>query len=323
MTKVHSKIVFAAMIVLIPFVYASSQTKDIPKQKLTGNLILDSRLVAGNNIAQAPQLNLISAQEKAGHKSRWLGGLFSLILPGSGEFYAQDYLKAGIFLVVEAAAIATAAIYTHKGDFQTAFFQQYANQNWSVAKYAAWTLQHLQTLNPDLKASDYHVFKDNADWSSNNMNNNTSWSQWTQLNSDINWSELNRLELAIGDGYSHQLFPYGQQQYYEMIGKYPQFSEGWSVANMNDTDFHLGPADQALANQFNWYAHQRGLANSYYTDGNTAIIFIYINHFLSTLDAIWSVDKYNDTLAMNLRMDHLNVAGQEYMIPTVYMSYNF
>ena len=248
MIKVHFKIVFVILIVFIPFISASSQTKENTKLKLTGNLFLDSKIVAKNDIMQAPELNLAVAQEKAGHKSRWLGGLFSLILPGSGEFYAGDYLKAGIFFVVEAAAVTTAIIYTHKGDFQTAFFQQYANQNWSVAKYAAWTLQHLNNLNPDLKASDYQVFKNNVNWQA--MNNNT---DFTKYNIDINWSELNRLELAIGDGYSHQLFPYAQQQYYEMIGKYPQFSEGWSKANMNDTDFHIpSSTDQPLTDQFLW-----------------------------------------------------------------------
>ncbi len=318
MIKIHFKIVIIALIILIPFVFTNSQTKDITKQKLSGNILLDSKLIAGNEIQKSPELNLAAAQEKAGHKSRWLGGLFSLILPGSGEFYAGDYLKAGIFFVVEAAAVTTAIIYTHKGDFQTAFFQQYANQNWSVAKYAAWTLQHLQTLNPNLSASDYKVFVNNVNWQA--MNNST---DFTKYNSDVNWSELNRLELAIGDGYSHQLSSFGQQQYYELIGKYPQFSEGWSEANMNDTDFHLGPADQQLSNQFNWYAHQRGLANYYYTDGNTALIFVYVNHFLSTLDAIWSIDQYNKTLAMNLRMNHLNVAGQEHLIPTINLEMRF
>ena len=309
MIKLHFKIVFIALIVLIPFAYASSQTKDYAKTKLTGNLFLDSKMVVENNITRSPELNLVAPEEKAGHKSRWLGGLFSLILPGSGEFYAQDYLKAGIFFVVEAAAVTTAVIYTHKGDTQTGFFQQYANEHWSAIRYAEWTLNHLYNGNVpaywnsnEVKASDYKdvLVYDN---SGNAIG--------------VNWGRLNQLELAIGDGYSHQLVTPGQQQYYELIGKYPQYSHGWDTSNQNDTDFHT------LTPQFLWYAHQRGLANEYYTDGNTALIFVYVNHFLSTLDAIWSIDQYNNTLAMKLRMNHLNVAGQEYLIPTINLSYNF
>jgi len=309
MKKIFFKVIFVILILFIPFVKTRSQTRDNVKQKLTGNLILDSRYLVDNNSAKTPYLNLNLFENSPGKKSRWLGGLFSLVLPGTGELYAQDYLKAGIFLIVEAAAITTAVVYTHKGDTQTDFFQQYANEHWSAIRYAQWTLNHL--YNGDVPAS----------WNSNQIKasdyNDVLIYDKNGNPTGVNWNRLNDLEIAIGDGYSHQLPTPRQQQYYELIGKYPQFSHGWDTSNQNDSDFHV------LTPQFLWYAHQRGLANEYYTTGNTAIIFIYVNHFLSVLDAIWSIDKYNNSIAMKLRINHLNVAGQEYLIPTVNLSYNF
>ena len=296
------------VVFIIPFTQVFAQKNETQNHKLSGNLILDSKLISMNNLEQPPQLNLQTKEKK----SRWLGGAMSLILPGSGEIYAGDYLKAAIFLAVEAAAITTAVIYTNRGDSQTQNFQNYANQNRDVAKYAAWTLENINQISPGFDASGYNVFKNN-NWK-NNLGNNSGWSKY---DGDVNWSELNRLELALGDGYSHQLPTPGQQQYYELIGKYPQFSHGWNTSDFNDTDFHI------LTDQFLWYAHQRGLANDYYTTGNTAIIFIYVNHFLSTLDAIWSVDKYNDSIAMNIRMNGINTANGVQLIPTINLSYNF
>ncbi len=305
-----SKNLITILILIIPFVCVNAQQKEITVNKLSGNIFLDSKLAAANYQVQPPQLKFQNEEKK----SRWLAGAMSLVLPGAGEFYAGDYLKAGIFFVVEAAAITTAIIYTNKGNSKTQDFQNYANQEWSISKYAAWTLQHVNDINAsaNITPDDYKVFNNNVDWKS--LNNNSNWSQ---LNSEVNRSELNRLEIDLGDGYSHQLPPSGEQQYYELIGKYPQYSHGWLNANFDDHDFHI------LTNQFLWYAHQRGLANDYYTTGNTAIIFIYVNHVLSTLDAIWSVDKYNSSIAMKFRLNPINTADGIHVMPTLNLSYNF
>lgn len=290
--------IFVVAIIIFPFIKIYSQTNENHNQALSGNLIFDSKIVPFNSSVQPLQINFQTKTKK----SRWLGGAMSLILPGAGEFYAEDYLKAAIFVTVEAAAISTAIIYTNKGDSQTQKFQNYADQHWSVIRYAQWTLNHTQDINPDVNSSDY---KDVLIYNNNG----------TPIG--VNWSRLNDLESALGDGYSHMLPTPGQQQYYELIGKYPQFSHGWDSSIQTDTDFHI------LTDQFLWYAHQRGLANDYYTTGNTAIIFVYVNHFLSTFDAVWSIDKYNDAISMNVRMNGINTANGIQVIPTLNLSYNF
>ena len=86
------------------------------------------------------------------------------------------------------------------------------------ARYAQWTINNIKYLNPSIDPSQYHVFNSNG---------------------TLNWSELNRLEGDIGGGYSHELAPFGTQDYYEITGKYPQFSHGWDTANQSDTDYHI------------------------------------------------------------------------------------
>ncbi len=243
-------------------------------------------------VTETPKVSL----ENPNKKSRILAGALSAILPGAGEFYSEHYLKAAIFFLVEAAAVTTAIIYNHKGDFQTAFFEQYADKHWSAKRYAEWTLNHTSYINPEVDPSNYNV-----------VNNDGS----------VNWGELNRLESDLGGGYTHRLPHQGEQQYYELIGKYPQYSHGWDQANPNDTDYHI------LSYEFNWYSHQRGVANDYYNTGAAAVVVVVVNHVLSVADAIWSTDLYNGELAMNMRVNGINVAGRTQFVPTMNFSLKF
>jgi hypothetical protein len=301
------KILFIVLLIT-PFIFIKAQPKESKNLNLSGNLFLDSKLAVNYyDSLSAPQ-----PFQQYRKRSQYLAGLMSLVLPGAGEAYSENYLKAAIFFVVEAAAITTALIYNHKGDFQTSFFQQFANQNWSVAKYAAWTLQYVKNKNLVDNLDNYKIFN-NSNYQQN-LSNNTGWAKY---DGDVNVNELNRLETAIGNGYSHQLPSYGAQQYYELIGKYPQFSHGWSNAEITDTDYHT------LTDEFLWYSHQRGLANEYYKTGSFGVGLLYVNHILSTLDAIWSMDKYNGTLAMNVRLNGVQMADHVELIPTVNLSFNF
>lgn len=263
---------------------------------LTGNLANDSKVIQNNYTEnRAVEYNFQTNERK----SPFLGGIMSLVVPGAGEIYAGEYWKAGIFIAIEVAAITTAIIYDKKGDDKTVEFESFANQNWDIKRYADWTLDNLQVLNPSLNASDYR-----------NLIINPS-------DGTVNWAELNKLEKAIGNGYSHSLAPFADQQYYEMIGKYPQFSHGWKDSNPLDTDYHI------LSPNFKSYSTMRGKANDLYNVASTAVIGIYVNHFLSALDAAWSVANYNSELAMKMRVEQINLTGRIELVPTINFSLSF
>jgi hypothetical protein len=292
--SLNNKVISICIFLLI-YSHGKVYGQNICENNLSGNLYFDANIAS----SKLPHINTtakIILEKVKDEKSPLLAGILSGILPGAGELYTGQYLKAGIFLAVETAAITTAIIYNHKADYQTAFFEWYNDLHWSPVRYAQWTINNIKSINASVDVSQYHVFNTNG---------------------SLNWSELNRLEDAVGGGYSHELAPFGTQDYYEITGKYPQFSHGWDTSNQNDTDFHI------LTPQFLWYAHQRGLANSLYQTSYFAIGTIYVNHFLSLLDAIWSAHTYNSRLTMNMKVQNINVAGIEGLYPTLNISYAF
>jgi hypothetical protein len=273
--------------------YTFPQSEKNHSLMLTGNLKTDSKI----SLNKFENEKLVTASfQMADRKSPIKASLFSAILPGAGQFYNGDYLLSAVFAVVEATVIAVAVIYNNKGNQKTDEFQNFADQHWNVKRYAQWTLNNLQHLNPSLNKNDYPVFDNNG---------------------NVIWSELNKLETAIGDGYSHNLPRHGEQQYYELIGKYPQYSHGWDDSNQNDTDFHI------LSTRFLNYSDQRGEANDLYKVSTRAVAGIYINHILSALEAAWGASRFNKNLSMNMRIRQLNFADKTEFIPTMNFRYNF
>jgi hypothetical protein len=230
-----------------------------------------------------------------GEKSPWTAGLLSLAVPGAGEIYTSNYVKAGVFIAVEASAWIVAFTYNKKGDNQTDYFQAYADAHWSPIRYAEFTIDNLAVLNPTMPAADYHslVFP-----------NGTSANTTAPFRA-VSWSELNKMEdlvrAQVNNGYTHLLPPYGDQQYYELIGKYPQFSRGWDDADPSS----ITPSDLPLrsnSQRFFDYAKMRAQANDYYDIAGTFISVAVVNHLVSALDAIWSAARFNSNLHADFKM---------------------
>ena len=227
-------------------------------------------------------------------KSPVLAGVMSAILPGSGEFYVGEYVKAAIFFAVEAALITTAVVYNNKGDDLTAEFEEFADVHWSVVKYRKNLL-----LQPGL-----------PDGCNIRINSNENLPPWERIE---DWNEINFCER----GYSHKLPPYGAQQYYELIGKYNQYSSGWDEFNPATDGFRDVP--KILQD----YAQMRGEANDAYNVAAKAVIGIYINHLLSAIDAAWSATTYNKNIAVKMRVQNLQLAGRIEFVPTLNIRYIF
>ena len=237
-------------------------------------------------------------------KSPWIAAGLSLVLPGSGEFYAESYWKSAVFLAVEIAAWALAYTFDKKGDDQTDSFQSYANQHWIVNQYAQWTLDNATTINPTVDVAPY---KDPV--------------TGVIVNGVVNWTRLNQLESALGNWYSHNLPPYGEQQYYELIGKYPQFNQGWDDANLALP----GEYDVIKANltpNYQYYSGERGEANEYYDKASTFVTVAIVNHIVSALDAAWSAGTYNKVHA-EVRMQAIPAGGYYAHVPVLKVRYGF
>ena len=133
---------------------------------------------------------------------------------------------------------------------------------------------------------------------------------WQRVNfDDIHAVEEQHSEL------SHQLAYYGEQQYYEMIGKYHQFRAGWADYSP-ELGFNVSPL-------FHEYTGMRATANDYYNTASKAVIGIYINHFLSAIDAYWSTTIYNKELVARVTVENRQYADYIELVPTLKLKLSF
>lgn len=276
-SSVHTVVIMAAIVWVAGVLVSSAAAGDRPETQrvLTGNLRVD--LFGMDALAEGPRVvsDAVDMALPTPYKSPWLAAGLSLLVPGSGEFYAESYWKAALFLAIDVAAITIALSNDRKGNDQTAFYRSYADGHWSVVKYA----EYAQTLAPTGRTYAWRV---------PGTEGMDPWDRpWTQ----VNWSELNRMERDIAGYYSHTLPPYGEQQYFELIGKYPQFNQGWDDA---PAAFTYG---DPLTAHFLWYANERGRANTYYENATRWVTIAVVNHILSAVDAAWSASIYNKAQA--------------------------
>ncbi len=196
-------------------------------------------------------------------------GIMSALIPGSGEIYTKSYFKSALFIAVEVASWATYFIYTKKGDEQTKRFKQYADENWSVVDYAKWMNRWMEAYGTE----DRPIISIDPDISKK---------PWER----VDWFKLNEAEKyisRISGGFSHTLPFYGEQQYYELIGKYHQYAPGW-----NDFDRNFLPRNVDSLKptpRFKFYSGERGKANDFYSIATTSALVIVANHILSAVDA--------------------------------------
>ena len=255
-------------------------------------------------------------------KSPWAAGAFSLVIPGAGELYTQNYLKGAIFFVADVAAWTLAYTYNKKGNRQTDEFQAFANAHWSAVRYANWTMDNLVVLTEGhADRSQYEDLVFNSDYDPS--------SPCPPPFRCIEWAELNAMEDTIGhysppggNGYTHRLPYFAEQQYYELIGKYTEFSRGWDDADLSAITASDLPLKSNSA-RFYEYANMRAQANRYYDIAGTWVTLAIVNHVISAIDAYWSATKYNAALHAEANMHFQSTPFG--MVPTteVTLKYNF
>lgn len=278
-------ITFIALLFLMSN-YSFSQIEINNQIGLTGSLYPDSKIImeSYSELSTNPM-----ADDLPSKKSPVLSGVLSAIIPGAGQIYNEDYWIAAAFVVVEAALVTTAIVYDNKGDEQTVNFENFADENWSAVKYA----EYLNGLNdpgdPDIEI-DYDT---------------PGLQPWERI---VDWNQLNEFETG-----SHHLPQHGEQQYYEQIGKYKQYIPGWPGGNDNVN------IPQIMLD----YSSMRGQANDYYNYSSTAVVGIYVNHLLAAAEAVWGANRFNDKLAINLRVEPYNFASGTELVPTLKFKFSF
>ncbi|HRJ86704.1 MAG TPA: hypothetical protein PK753_13610 [Ignavibacteria bacterium] len=241
----------------------AAENKTMPllnTQDLSAKYFIENRF-------QAAEDNM---QVKKKQKSVGLGVLLSAIIPGAGELYGGNYLKAGIFFGIEVLAWATFAYFTGKGNTKQDEYQAYADENWDVRTYARW-----------LK--------------------NEGFSESSGINPDEPNRDILREQIMVCEraNFSHTMPEYGSQQYYELIGKYQNFQAGWKNLTHVPTKA-AGPYNYQTYRDpvFTNYAADRQKANDFFDYAKVGPITAIVNHILSAADAAWVISTYNNKIKL-------------------------
>ena len=184
---------------------------------------------------------------------------FSALLPGMGELYAESYLKAVAFLAIEAGAWTFYGIYNKKGSEKEDEFQVYADEKWNPRKWYNWYV-NIDSTTQGLMTHASHMVE-----------------------------LIDPLIKGEGD-------PKKTQQYYEMIGKYAEFSAGWEGARDDltyDELIQYRTNELAIADD---YMKMRAKSNDLFERAKTGTTIAMLNHLLSAIDAAWTAKRHNNQL---------------------------
>ncbi len=301
--------------------YRHIRTEQSEGHTWTGNLQYD----LSQNVSRDDGFDSSTTQRTAVYRKKYSplkAGLFSAVIPGAGQFYTKSYWKSAAFFGAEVLMWVAYGIYEHKGDRQTSDFQAYADQHWSVIRYAYW-------IKDDPRYGSFYSIIDNG-------NKIVPGGQAADIDRPweyVNWNNLNAVEtLIIEDqnhllgttGFTHQLVSHGEQQYYEMIGKYPQFGGGWDDAStfqpggFTSSDVTSGN----VSTRFKAYSQMRGDANNFYNIASTVSYIIVANHILSALEAAWNASNINHRVQLQGHIQSRIIYGNIVeFVPTLHMKY--
>ncbi|MCX7833419.1 MAG: hypothetical protein N2490_04335 [Ignavibacteria bacterium] len=297
--KLINNFLLISLLLITQILFAQEKTEEENKTLNDKNFkklelrstVLDEEITLNTNNVVSDKITKDDPREK----NYLLAGLMSAVIPGAGQFYTKQYIKSAIFLGIEIGLWTTYAIFEKKGDDQTKFYQDYANKNWSIRKYAQWLVSE--------------GFPGSGAINLNEPDNEI-------LRQQVNICE-------DSSGFSHKLPPFGEQQYYEVIGKYQTYVAGWSEAvGITKYNYMTIKLPQVL-----YYMDEREKANKYYNTGSLALTVVIVNHVLSAADAVWSVSIFNKDLkiktSFNVRPLYSREHSRYKLVPFSNVSINF
>lgn len=253
---------------------------------------------------------LLNADSGIVKKSVAKGIGFSLLLPGVGQLYAnkgrESILKGIGFIGLEVATWALYFSYKSKGESKERQFKKYADANWDIDKYLRYLEEETSLEYGELGYRDpqYKSYR----------------------NPGIDIDKLVMAENELQGVATHHLFGSGEQQYYEMIYKYPeQFALGWS-----DTE-QPGPVPSSptgydfahLSPRMVTYRTMRNRSNNYLSNARTMTGVLIVNRVLSGMDAGWTVRRRNrlEPLRLGIRLRHEWFQDHFVALPAILLSF--
>lgn len=262
---------------------------------------------------------LISPQPTAhatgGERSVPLAFGLSAVVPGAGQAYNRQWVKATVAFAAELALVTTYAMTRQDGLDREAAFQRVAHQRWSPARYAAWANDYKVFLNEEhggsIGAPDVGI-PTGIDFSRPDAWSAADRMAVDELIAGIRSIEREAFHPETGAAFSHQLPGFAEQQYYELIGKYFQFAPGWDDYpdwGSAEEGFtiaidpeHTGPGGDKpnVSETFRAYAKDHAKAQDVLRRASRMSIFFILNHVVAGIDAAVNAKLHNDRLTTSM-----------------------
>lgn len=268
---------------------------------------LRAELLYGGQTVAGPESGLAVASAIGGDGARSIPlalGL-SAVVPGLGQAYNGQWIKAAAALVLEGVIVVAYRNARRDGLDGEAAYQAYAHSYWSPVQYGSWLNAYADFLGVTATPVDVDgIAVDFAD--------PASWSAAERAAARAFFDQIRAVEGHVyhpetGASFSHKLPYFGEQQYYELIGKYFQFAPGWVDYPTWVTEDgytvaidpeHTGPGGGKpnVSPRFWEYDGMMESANNLLRRASRLTAAIVVNHLAAAIDAAVAAKLHNDRL---------------------------
>ena len=243
----------------------------------------------------------------------------SAVVPGLGQAYNRQWIKAVAGFAVEAAVITGAIVWKNQGDDLEYEYQQYAHAFWNPAKYANWLNDYsaylVENFDADVTAPSI-VVPAQIDFSAPENWSEQEWGVVLDFFGQIRTVERQMFHVETLAAFSHTLPDFSEQQYYELVGKYYQFAPGWSDYPVwREGDEYTAAIDPSMTGpndtrpnvppRFFQYAEDHAHANDVLRRASRVTTLLIATHFIAAIEAAVSAKLHNDRIvpSMEIGMD--------------------
>ncbi len=239
----------------------------------------------------------------------------SVILPGLGQAYNRNWIRSAAAVAVEGGLLVAYFTWRDRGRDGEKAYQAYAHRFWDPVRYASWLNDYASWLdggNEDMPLGAAVI----SPPAGIDFRRPDAWTDADRRLVREFFDAMRAVEREVwhpetGAAFSHEIPYFGEQQYYELIGKYFQFAPGWvdyplwkSGEDFTDAiDPERTGANGSKPNvqgRFLDYAEDHAHANTLLRRASRVSAVLVLNHVLAAFDAAIAARLHNHRIETNM-----------------------